>query len=146
MKNNALKFLRSSGWISVVFLFWSFTTGNNQVAQTMFEGSRSFGDFIIEYQIKYPGYVTDCTLKLSNEIVGLSTLNANNNKFIFDVLIDNNYAKGQLSAQLYPSNQYSTLEGDFNYGQINTQDSITGEQRFRGTVVGWFTIDSPNNE
>jgi hypothetical protein len=107
---------------------------NTSSADTVLKGQRNYGSFVIVYSVTDSGYKVNCSLVLANSLAGLSTLTNTAPNYLFNTIVNKNKAYGILTAYYYPTNQVSTLEGDF-YVISERSDTI----RFKGTVAGWYT-------
>ncbi len=110
------------------------TDTNTVSADTVLKGQRNYGSFVIIYSVTDSGYKVNCSLVLAQALAGLSTLTSTAPNYLFNIIVNQNKAYGTLTAYYYPTNQVSTLEGDF-YVISERSDTI----RFKGTVTGWYT-------
>lgn len=102
---------------------------------------RSFGDLTVVYQLGKEGRVVTCVLYLSTQLVGVKTLLAEAPVYDFDLVLGLGKASGSITLALLPSNQISTLNGDFTYTTAGGNDPFI----FKGVLVGWYVTTVKQN-
>lgn len=105
------------------------------VKDTLVDSTSYFGPLQIDYVVTEGGGRLDCSLTLGGALGGMSTLYAVSPNYKLDIIVNNLKVEGWLRLKIVPSNQISTLEGDF-FVIKETADTI----RFKGTITGWYCI------
>lgn len=105
------------------------------VKDTLVDSTSYFGPLQIDYVVTEGGGRLDCSLTLGGALGGMSTLYAVSPNYKLDIIVNNLKVDGWLRLKILPSNQISTLEGDF-FVIKETADTI----RFKGTIAGWYCV------
>lgn len=132
-------------FVFVCFLFLSVTQaqevsetqqqGQPVIIEAGSEGTRSFGDLDVVYQLDKDGKKVICILYVSTQLVGVKTLLPEAPVYDFEVQLGVGKAKGTIMMLLTSSNQVSSLNGNFTYTTASGNNPFI----FKGVLVGWYT-------
>ena len=96
--------------------------------------SRYFGDLKVTMKLSKSGTYVDCNMYLTTQLLGVETLTADKNTYLFDLQLADYTAKGQFTLQLNEApNTLSKVSGNFTYSVVSNHESYI----YKGDLIAW---------